>query len=93
MEIGSLVAPSKGDPLTSGCSVYAAAVVISVQPFVLISEEGDMRWTQRHRDDFKVVGTASARAAENVLDRISRDPEAARVVKDDGLKVLRSLAG
>ena len=59
--LGDIVRPlGHADPLTSGCSRYADAVVVSVSPFVLVSRETDMMWscTVRRRD-FTVTGRAS----------------------------------
>lgn len=43
--IGSLVQPiSIKDQLFSGCCIFHFAVVVSLDPFVLVSEKADMRW-------------------------------------------------
>lgn len=46
--------------LASGCSRYTQAIVLSMNPFVLVSGEGDMRWAATVRvEDFKFVRTAT----------------------------------
>jgi len=95
MEVGSLVAHA--DPsrhLRCASAVYDRAVVASTQPFVLVSEEGDMRWCATvGAEAFREVGTASPRAAANVLDRIARDAEAGALVGKEARKALRRIAG
>jgi hypothetical protein len=94
MDIGSLAAPKNPrNALACGCGVYDRAVVVSLQPFVLISEEGDMRWSATvAAADFEKVGDAGPQAARNVLDRLGRDPETAEAVGADALRVLRGIA-
>ncbi len=59
MEVGDLVATRKGkQPLRSGGFVYTSAVVVSVKPFVLVSIDGDMRWSLRKPEDFEMLGVA-----------------------------------
>lgn len=59
--VGVVVAPKKDRFwLRSGCSSYNVAVCMSVEPFVLISEEGDMMWTDTVKiKDFEPVAFAS----------------------------------
>lgn len=44
MRIGDVVVPIKGKILHSGTDRYTHAICISINPFVLVSEEADMRW-------------------------------------------------
>ena len=39
-----VVSTDPGYPLRSGASWYPCAVVVQVEPLVLVSEEADMRW-------------------------------------------------
>lgn len=44
-----------GGDLVCGSGRYSRAVVLSTQPFVMVSEQGDMKWTQQKIDNFEVV--------------------------------------
>ena len=45
MKIGDRVIPKAHRyVLRSGCGVYPYAIVKSIDPFVLVSEDGDMTW-------------------------------------------------
>jgi hypothetical protein len=62
---------SKRGCLCSGCGAYDKAVVVSLDPFVLISEEGDMMWRATVKiGDFETVGKASREALLNVTKRL-----------------------
>lgn len=75
MEIGDLVASKNSltDPLRSGAELYFRAVVVSVDPFVMISEQADMRWSTWDIDRVTVVGHASPEILERCVDRYVRD--------------------
>lgn len=45
MQVGDIVVPNKGHYLRSGCSNYECAVVVSMEPFILVSERTDMKWS------------------------------------------------
>lgn len=50
MKVGDVVISRDGpwstkSPLVSGCGMYTHAICVSVEPFVLVSEEGDMMWS------------------------------------------------
>lgn len=45
MKVGDVVIPIGNTVLASGCGRYACAIVASVEPFALVSVEGDMLWT------------------------------------------------
>jgi hypothetical protein len=70
---GMLVQSKHKDlPLRSGAEWYPAAVVAQADPFVLISEQGDMMWTSARAEDFEVCGIASTFAKIKVNERIER---------------------
>jgi hypothetical protein len=50
---------NKGNPLLSGKGIYKDAIVISVEPLVLVSKETDMRWDHFPKEDLWVIGKAS----------------------------------
>ena len=70
MQVGDLVEAIAPYQLRSGCSWYAYAVVASIEPFAIISPEGDMLW--RHTiepKDVAVVGKANAVELKAVMKR------------------------
>lgn len=71
IEVGDFVCKKNGDYLRSGSEAYSFAVVISVEPFVLCSEETDMRWSYTvTKEEFRVIGKASQSRLENCLKRL-----------------------
>ena len=71
IEVGDFVCMKNGECLRSGCEAYSFAVVISVEPFVLCSEESDMRWSSTvTKEEFVVIGKASQTTLENCLKRL-----------------------
>lgn len=62
LKVGDLVVPvDSRNPLRSGAEWYAGAVVIRIDPkLVLVSERGDMRWEDTIQSrEFRVVGRAT----------------------------------
>lgn len=60
INIGDIVKSKDGSNLRSGSSSYAGAVCMSLKPFVLISELGDMRWYGDIKaEDFYSLGPVS----------------------------------
>lgn len=71
IEVGDFVCKKNGGCLRSGSEAYSFAVVISVEPFVLCSEEADMRWSSTvTKEEFRVIGKASQSKLENCLKRL-----------------------
>jgi hypothetical protein len=72
MEVGDVVVPSnKQQPLQSGCSLYSHAIVVQVDPFVLVSEESDMRWESTvEKEQFVPVGVAKPDILERCMRRL-----------------------
>ena len=55
LQVGSRVTSNRPEaPLVSGAEVYGAAVCVSVDPFVLVSHTGDMRWGRLKAEHFDV---------------------------------------
>jgi len=54
-----VVIPKNQTVFRSGCETYTHAIVMHVNPLVLVSEESDMRWTKILLEDVTVVGRAS----------------------------------
>lgn len=63
----------QGYYLRCGSGTYPCAVVASVDPFILISMEGDMRWSREDHEQFEVVGWAGKEMMKVVMDRLYRD--------------------
>ena len=72
MEIGDYVAPNKrGLYLRSGSQSYTYAVVISLNPFVIVSPKADMRWESTVSIiDFDVIGRADDETISKCMKRI-----------------------
>ncbi|MBT2909660.1 hypothetical protein PL84_03570 [Vibrio anguillarum] len=70
--VGDVVEPIKHDyQLASGCGRYDSAVVVSVEPFVLVSHAADMRWQSTvKREQFKIVGKVEGEALEACMKRL-----------------------
>ena len=65
------------NPLRSGCSYYTHAIVASVDPFVLISEQGDMMWRSTvEPDDFIFLCKAHSDVMKIVDKRLADEAEA-----------------
>ncbi len=73
MEIGDIVQvkDSSRYVLRCGSGSYCEAVVVSVDPFILVSIEADMRWKATIRkEDFEVIGQATDEILSNCNDRL-----------------------
>lgn len=73
MEEGSIVRPVNSDtePLRSGGEYYTHAIVVRVNPLVLVSEDTDMRWQSTIQDrSFVVIGKAPADVLERCKQRL-----------------------
>jgi len=60
LKIGDKVVGTFGRHLLyCGSGFYPYAIVVSLDPFVMISEKGDMLWTQQDPEDFEPIGKVS----------------------------------
>lgn len=75
--VGSIVVPISYDyVLACGSGIYNHAIVVSVNPFVLISEEGDMMWdTDPHPEGYRSIGTAAPSVKKAAFARWKREKE------------------
>ena len=92
-EVGCVVIP-KGDSdiLCSGAEWYDHAVVASVEPFVLVSERGDMVWKSTvEKSEFNITGMAETHEIANILKRIERDVYAKVVIGPDNKALLEGM--
>jgi hypothetical protein len=65
--------PGRGT-LCCGGGSYGRAVVASMEPFILVSEGGDMLWSATvEPENFERVGEAKRKALLAVLDRFKRE--------------------
>jgi len=69
--VGDLVTPVEGVQLASGCGYYYGAVVVSMDPFVLVSEEADMRWEHTvHPSNFNYYSKCPEDTFQKCLKRL-----------------------
>jgi hypothetical protein len=73
MKVSDVVVPvSSKFQLSSGSSTYTHAIVVSEIPFVLASDDGNMRWESTIKPNyFKVVGTAHKSTMGRCLHRVT----------------------
>lgn len=74
MKIGDVVKPKpdSGFVLRSGAEAYSAAVVISVEPFILTSEDATMKWQSTIvKEYFEVTGSVSEDILQNCMRRLN----------------------
>lgn len=74
LSVGDVVVPIRHEnALRSGCCAYDYAIVISVEPFILASAEGDMRWaTTAKAENFRRIATADPTILKTAMRRIDR---------------------
>tara|TARA_R110000744_G_scaffold338330_1_gene443530 strand:- start:901 stop:1116 length:216 start_codon:yes stop_codon:yes gene_type:complete len=71
MNVGDIVRRLDNANLCSGTSQYGAAVVVQVDPLVLVSEHADMRWESTIQDvDFGVVSEVTKEHLNKCLKRL-----------------------
>lgn len=73
MKIGAIVEPKdERNPLCCGSGVYQDAIVVSMNPFVLVSRGADMKWSATvEESEYKVTGTATQEQLEKCQRRLS----------------------
>jgi hypothetical protein len=71
MKIGSIVKRKDGRELRSGSSAYGAAIVVSLEPFILVSEHADMRWSATvKKEEFEAISEASPELLQTAMNRL-----------------------
>ena len=70
--VGDILAPKdEFVDLVSGSNRYDCAVMVSQNPFVLVSLESDMRWEATIKEeDFKKVGVSESEVMRRCLRRL-----------------------
>ena len=74
--VGDVIVAKEGPTtswLCSGCSCYEFAICCSVDPFVLVSEEGDMLWARLTPQNFRSIGRAPANQRAAAFRRYAQD--------------------
>jgi hypothetical protein len=69
---GAFVVPVGDHYFHSGCGAYTGAIVVSVSPFIMVSEGADMRWSQVSPEKVKVVGQVTEYALKKCLRRLEK---------------------
>lgn len=64
LEVGAIVKHYDESGLRCGSGVYPYAIVVSMEPFVLVSESSDMRWGGIPRAALTVIGKATDKQLE-----------------------------
>jgi hypothetical protein len=77
MKIGDVVISNRQEyPLTSGCSYYTHAICVSVDPFLLVSELGDMKWYMLDIHNFTALCQAHPDVVRQAMSRhMSKEDE------------------
>lgn len=58
--------------LASGGGRYDCAIVMCMEPFTLVSMEGDMLWSCTVKaENFKVIGIANKKEVQRVIHRVA----------------------
>lgn len=71
IQIGDIVEPTNMNGLLrGGASGYLDAVVVSIEPFVLVSREPDMIWYNMEKKNYKFKEKASTQLLINCLHRL-----------------------
>ncbi len=73
MKIGNIIKPTKesGFHLRSGAGYYKQAVIISLEPFIITTEDSDMKWEATIKEEyFEVVGEADKATLEHCKRRL-----------------------
>lgn len=74
MEIGDIVAPNKqGVYLRSGAEAWHQAIVCSIEPFIMVSEDTTMRWGAQQIEYYATVGKATPEALQACISRLGQD--------------------
>ncbi len=56
---GDIVRPINEVQLHCGSHIYQHAVVVSVDPFIMVSKSSDMKWSHHSINNFVKVGVAT----------------------------------
>lgn len=77
MKVGDIVVPScQYDYLSCGSGIYTHAIVVSLDPFALVSEKGDMLWVRRKLESVVVLKEAIPSENPSAFERWESENEA-----------------
>jgi len=68
--IGDFVEAIPPWALVCGSGRYDRAVVVSVKPFIMVSEQADMLWSRANPDEVKMIGKAPFEVLKKAMTRI-----------------------
>lgn len=72
MKVGDVMVPREGPYsgyLACGSGTYTHAILVSVDPFVMVSEEGDMQWNCATPSNYVALCQAHPDATKAAFDR------------------------
>lgn len=85
MKVGNLVVPMEPQHgLYSGAGQWSSAVVASVEPFLLVCKESDMKWSTKKAEDFHPVGQATPEMINAIQHRLNREEVKLQVRAPEG---------
>lgn len=74
LEVGDVVIPTNDTQLfIYGCGRHTHAICVSVDPLILISDQGDTRWNNIDKDDIITLCKADADVIKIAMARLARD--------------------
>jgi len=76
VKVGDVMVPREGPysgSLACGSGIYTHAILVSVEPFVMVSEEGDMLWACATPSNYVALCQASWRARRKAFARFKND--------------------
>ena len=76
MKIGDVMVPLEGPSsgyLCCGSGEYTHAILVSVDPFVMVSEEGDMVWYNATPSNYVALCQAHSKVTKAAFKRFERD--------------------
>ena len=74
IKVAAIVRPKdfRRHPLFSGCGRYSHAIVVSVDPFILVSRDTDMRWNKQLPENFEVIGSVALHLMKRYMRRLEQ---------------------
>jgi hypothetical protein len=82
MKVGDIVIARDGNTLNklfSGAECFTHAICVSVEPFILISEDASMRWSAKDVDDFVGLTRAHPEVFEHCMERLEYDIKSGQI--------------
>lgn len=78
MNLGDVMVPRDGPfsgYLACGSGIYTHAILVSIDPFVMVSEQGDMLWSCAKQENYVALCQASIEARERAFARYTKEPQ------------------